>query len=194
MVKIRKNKKVAIVYNIVNGKGEILMEVSPNSPVFYLQGYHNDIVSGLEDALEGHKEGDVFSIDLPFEQAFGSYDKRLVIEVAKAELTPFIDDFWIGGYIEHFEDDFCEDMTDSERFMREIENAPKPEGFVIREIRKDTVILDGNHPYAGMDLTFNVRVVSVTDASVMELENGYPRENEEREMDDDDDDYYKRCF
>ncbi|MDR2580680.1 MAG: hypothetical protein LBC85_06780 [Fibromonadaceae bacterium] len=177
--RIRKNKKVAITYSIVNGNGEILMEVSPHAPVFYLQGYSNEhIVPGLERALEGRKEGDIFSVALPFEQAFGPYDRKLVMEVAKEELTPFIDDFWIGGYIERFDEDYDDEMSEAERFMQEIEDDRYPEGFVIREIRKDTVILDGNHPYAGMDLIFNVKVVSVANASVMELENGYPKESE----------------
>jgi len=178
--RIAKNKKVSIVYSIMNGKGEILMEVSPYAPVFYLHGYQNEnIVPGLENALEGHIEGDVFSIELPFELAFGPYDKTLVIEVAKEELTPFIDDFWIGGYIESFdEEDELEEMSESERFFEEIEEQRKPNGFIIREIRENTVILDGNHPCAGMDLIFNVRVVSIANASIMELESGYPKESE----------------
>jgi FKBP-type peptidyl-prolyl cis-trans isomerase SlyD len=178
--RIQKNKKVSIVYSIMNRKGEILMEVSPYSPVFYLHGYRNEnIVPGLENALEGHREGDVFSVELPFEQAYGPYDKKLVIEAVKEELAPFIDDFWVGGYIERLDEEDFEDMSDSERFFREIEEPHEPGGFVIREIRKNTVLLDGNHPYAGMDLIFNVKVISVTDASIMELENGYPKESED---------------
>jgi FKBP-type peptidyl-prolyl cis-trans isomerase SlyD len=182
--RIRKNKKVSIVYSIMNRKGETLMEVSPYSPVFYLHGYQNEnIVPGLENALEGHREGDIFSVELPFELAFGPYDKKLVMEVAKEELTPFIDDFWVGGYIERFDEDNSEEMSDTERFFKEIEeDRGGPDGFIIREIRKNTVILDGNHPYAGMDLIFNVKVISIADASIMELENGYPKEAE--------DDYY----
>lgn len=177
---IRKNKKVSIVYSIMNRKGEILMEVSPYAPVFYLHGYHNEnIVAGLENALEGHKEGDVLSIELSFEQAYGPYDKRLVMEVAKEELAPFIDDFWIGGYVERFDKEDFEYISDAERFFKEIDDKNEPDGFVIREIRKNTVVLDGNHPYAGMDLIFNVKIISVAEASIMELENGYPKESED---------------
>jgi len=186
---IRKNKKVAIVYNIMNSKGEILMEVSSQFPVFYLHGCRNEnIVPGLENALEGHKEGDVFSVELPFEMTFGPYDKKLVMEVAKEELESFIDDFWVGGYIERFDYEEFEEMSEADRFWKEMEDQHQPEGFVIREIRKDTVILDGNHQYAGMDLIFNVKVVSVADASVVELENGYPKEAEE--YFDEDTDYF----
>ena len=164
------------------------MEVSPYAPVFYLHGYQNEnIAPGLENALEGHREGDIFSIELPFELAFGPYDKSLVIEVAKEELAPFIDDFWVGGYIEHLGEDNPEEMSDSERFFREIEEPDEPSGFVIREIRRNTVILDGNHPCAGIDLIFNVKVVSISDASILELENGYPKESEYY---NEDDDYY----
>ena len=178
--RIRKNKKVSIVYSIMNRKNEILMEVSPYAPVFYLHGYRNEsIVPGLESALEGHREGDVFSVELSFEQAYGSYDRGLVMEVSKEDLAPFINDFWVGGYIERFEEEDFDELSESERFLKEIEEQYEPDGFIIREIRKNTVLLDGNHPYAGMDLIFNVKVISVTDASIMELENGYPKETEE---------------
>lgn len=188
--RIRKNKKVAIVYSMINCKGETIMEVSPDAPIFYLHGCGNEnIVPGLESALEGHAEGDVFSVELPSEMAFGPYDKKLLIEVEKEELTPFIDDFWVGGYIESLKDEYLEEMSESERFFKEMEEQHEPHGYVIREIRKNTVILDGNHPCAGMDLIFNVKVVSVSDASIMELENGYPKESEEY-YDEEDDDYY----
>ncbi|MDR2732440.1 MAG: hypothetical protein LBB36_04395 [Fibromonadaceae bacterium] len=191
--RIRKNKKVSIVYSVMDGSGKILMEVSPHAPVFYLHGYHNEgIVPGLENALEGHREGDIFSVELPFELAYGPYDKGLVMEVLKEELTPYIDDFWVGGYIDRFDDEDLEEMTDSERFFREIEGQHEPDSFLIREIRRNTVILDGNHPCAGMDLIFNVKVVSITDASIMELENGYPKEAEDRYYDEDD--YYDSRF
>ncbi|MCL2283340.1 MAG: hypothetical protein FWC26_08495 [Fibromonadales bacterium] len=177
--RIRKNKKVSIVYSMQNSKGETLMEVSPYAPVYYLHGYRNEnIVPGLEDALEGHKEGDMLSVPLSYEQAYGPYNEDFVIEVSKEELAPFIDDFWIGGYIERFENEDWEEMSESERFLKEIEEQREPEGYIIREIRKNTVILDGNHPYAGTDLVFNVKVISVSDASIMELENGYPKEAE----------------
>jgi len=176
---ICKNKKVAIVYSMFNSKGEIVMEVSPYAPVYYLHGYRNEnIVPGLEDALEGHKEGDVFSVSLSFDQAYGPYDEKFILEVPKEELAPFIDDFWLGGYVERFEDEDWEELSESERFLKEIEDKHEPEGYIIREIRKTTVVLDGNHPYAGMDLSFNVKVISVTDASIVELENGYPKESE----------------
>ncbi|MDR3000148.1 MAG: hypothetical protein LBU89_02695 [Fibromonadaceae bacterium] len=178
--RIQKNKKVSIVYSIMNRKGEILMEVSPYAPVFYLHGYRNEnIVPGLENALEGRREGDVFSIDLSSEQAYGAHDKELVMEVAKEDLAPFINDFWVGGYVERFDDDDMDELSEAERFFKEIENQHEPDGFIIREIRKNTVLLDGNHPYAGMDLTFNVKVISVSDASIIELENGYPKESED---------------
>ncbi|MCL2206690.1 MAG: hypothetical protein FWB90_01170 [Fibromonadales bacterium] len=177
---IRKNKKVSIVYSMLNNKGETVMEVSPYAPIYYLHGYRNEnIVPGLEDALEGHKEGDMFSVSLTVEQAYGPYEEKLVIEVPKEELAPYIDDFWVGGYIERFEEEDWEELSESERFLKEIEEHHEPEGYIIREIRKNTVILDGNHPYAGMDLTFNVKVISVTDASIVELENGYPKETED---------------
>ena len=50
--------------------------------------------------------------------------------------------------------------------------------YTIKEIKKDTVIVDGNHPFAGKDLTFDVTVVAIEQPSFTELESGFP-ENEE---------------
>ena len=58
--------------------------------------------------------------------------------------------------------------------------------YVIREIQKDTVILDGNHPFAGKDLTFEVTIVGIDEASATELETGVPDEYEEYDEGDDD--------
>ncbi|GHV18222.1 peptidyl-prolyl cis-trans isomerase [Fibrobacterales bacterium] len=184
-MRIKKNKKVGIVYQILSGKGEILAETSSQSPVYYLHGYKNRwIVPGLESALEGHSDGDEFSVTLPFEVAYGTYDPKLIFEVSKDELIPDVPFFQLGSYIEY--SDFNDFYDDDKRWQTEIENSDEHrlEG-IIREIRENSIILDGNHPYAGLDLVFKVRIIWVGNASVMELEKGYPNEAEDEDGDDD---------
>ena len=48
-----------------------------------------------------------------------------------------------------------------------------PVVFTIREVRPDTVLLDGNHPMAGKDLNFAIEVVDVRPASAEELAHGH---------------------
>ena len=66
--------------------------------------------------------------------------------------------------------------------------------YIIKEIKKETVILDGNHPFAGKDLTFDVKVVNIESASFTELESGLPDGFDEEEDFDDgyDDDSNRR--
>lgn len=178
--KITVGKKVSIIYSITNSKNEIIMEVLPLSPFVYLHGCKNEnIVPGLEESLTGAKEGEELIISLPADLAYGNYDKKLVIEVKKEELANMVEEIWVGAYIERFLRDNVDNVSEFERLIKDIEEENEPEGFIVREIRKDTVVLDGNHPYAGMDLIFNVKVLSITDASAMELENGYPKEYDE---------------
>ncbi|HQB65613.1 MAG TPA: peptidylprolyl isomerase, partial [Fibrobacteraceae bacterium] len=69
--------------------------------------------------------------------------------------------------------------------------------YTIKEIKKDTVVLDGNHPFAGMDLIFDVHVISVEEPSFSELENGIPDEDEEgldEEEQDDKNDQRRHWF
>ena len=70
-----------------------------------------------------------------------------------------------------------------ERKICKNDNFDEPDIFVIREIQKNTVTLDGNHPFAGKDLTFEVDIIDIAEPSITELETGIPDEYEE---DDDD--------
>ena len=50
--------------------------------------------------------------------------------------------------------------------------------YTVKEILEDSVIVDGNHPFAGKDLVFNVEVVDIAEASFTELESGFPDEDD----------------
>lgn len=64
-----------------------------------------------------------------------------------------------------------------------------PTIYTIKEIQKETVTLDGNHPFAGRDLTFEITIVDITEPSVTELETGLPDEYTEEDDDDFDEDF-----
>ena len=64
--------------------------------------------------------------------------------------------------------------------------------YTIKEIKKDTVIVDGNHPFAGKDLTFDVTVVAIEQPSFTEIESGYPDRDEFNDFDNFDGDFDNR--
>ena len=50
--------------------------------------------------------------------------------------------------------------------------------YIVKEIYKDTVLVDGNHPFAGKDLIFDVQVINIEEPSFTELETGFPDRDE----------------
>ncbi|MCF0215359.1 MAG: FKBP-type peptidyl-prolyl cis-trans isomerase [Fibrobacteraceae bacterium] len=191
---IQNKMKVSIAY-VLKENGRILEEIPASHPFVYIHGYSN-IITGLENALEGKKIGDRFSVDIPCEIGYGKYRDDLVLNVPKEELRD-IGELWLGMELEMFQDndirefqlpDNAEDFfkgLNLENFDDNEENQEECEGiYTIKEILKDTVIVDGNHPFAGKNLSFDVEIVDIEEPSFTELETGVPDEADD-EFDDD---------
>jgi FKBP-type peptidyl-prolyl cis-trans isomerase SlyD len=184
METIRKNKKAAICYSLRDATGTILEEVPPLHPLFYLHGYAN-LVPGLERALEGHKAGDRLRVPVPFADGYGPYKEDLVLEVPKEDIA-HIGELWLGMEIEMYQERFGSDPADdafhAPAYPADIyDSAPSeddPSFYLLREIRETSVIVDGNHPLAGMDLLYDVEILAIADASITEIEMGYPDEED----------------
>jgi len=199
MNKVEKNQKVGISYSLKDTNGRVIEEVPPTHPIIYLHGYNN-IVPGLEKALDGHQVGDRLTVPVQYEDGYGPYQQDLVMEISKDELRD-VGEIWVGMEIEMFQDNPDEDSEggfqipeDPADFYKDEPTSDDPSLFVVREIREKTVLLDGNHPLAGMDLVFDVSVISIADASVTEIEMGYPDEPEDHDDTGDapDSDYGRR--
>ncbi len=190
MEKVERNKKVSIVYSLKDESGAIVEEVPTNFPFVYMHGC-DSVIEGLEEALEGHHVGERVVAHVPFDKGYGPYRKDLIIKVSKKELQN-IGELWLGMELEMVQDSdntefsIPEDPRDIYSQTSEDETGI----YVIREIQKDTVTLDGNHPFAGKDLTFEVTIVDIAEASATELETGYPDE----EFDDEDEDFDDEDF
>ena len=166
---IEDKTKVGIAYVLKEMSGRILEEVPPSYPFVYIHGYNN-IIPGLESALLGRRLGEKFSVEIPCKLGYGEYRNDLVMQVPKEELRE-VGELWLGMELEMFQDN-------------DIREFQLPDGiYTVKEIYKDTVLVDGNHPFAGKDLIFEVEVVSIEAPSFTELESGFP--DEEDSFDDD---------
>ncbi|TVM07438.1 peptidylprolyl isomerase [Vreelandella aquamarina] len=121
-------------------------------PLEYLHG-HNNIVPGLEQALEGQAAGSELSVTLMPADAYGIRNEALVQEVNRnafgnAELE-------IGS-----------------RFQTEGEAGPQI--VTVVALNGDQVTVDTNHPLAGRTLRYKVRVLDVREATRAELAKGHP--------------------
>ena len=184
---IQDKLKVSIAYTLKERTGKILEEVPEHVPFVYIHG-SNNIIPGLESALNGRHLNEHFSVDIPFEQGYGPYRPDLILEVPKEELRE-VGEIWLGMELEMFMDNDVREFQlpeTADEFVDglNLDDDEESDGiYTIKEIKKDTVIVDGNHPFAGKDLIFDVTVVAIEEPSFSELESGYP----EGEFDDFDD-------
>lgn len=151
-MKIVKDAVVAITYTLKNVEGEVIDQSADGEPLYYLQGAKNIIV-GLEDELEGKSEGDELSVDIKSDLAYGPRVDALVQQVPASAF----------GEIK--------DIEMGMRFQAETEQGPVM--VVVTQIEGETITVDGNHPLAGQDLHFDVKVQSIREASAEEVEHGH---------------------
>jgi FKBP-type peptidyl-prolyl cis-trans isomerase SlyD len=121
--------------------------------IVYLHGGHGGLPEALEQALEGKSEGDLVRVHLEPEQAFGDYDPELLRVEPRSRYGEGIE---AGMEVE--------DSFDGET----------PQLYLVTDVAENKVVLDANHPLAGMALEFTCRVLVVRDASAGEIERGAP--------------------
>lgn len=150
---IKKNKIVGLHYKLHGEDKAVLDSSEGQEPLLYMHG-HEQIVIGLERALDGKKIGEKLSVDVAPEDGYGQYDPKLTNLVEKKQF-PANAKFEVGALYE---------FTNSKG---------QPLVVQITEVNKDTVKVDANHPLAGKKLHFDVEVVSIRDATKEELEHGH---------------------
>ncbi|MGB9711541.1 MAG: FKBP-type peptidyl-prolyl cis-trans isomerase [Dissulfurimicrobium sp.] len=148
-MKIEENTVVQINYSLSLRNGELPERLKRPFTAKFIYGRER-IPAALESALAGHEEGDEFEVTIPHEQAYGPYNPDLVSEIDISNIN-HPEKLREGAYYE-------ETGHDGKRF-----------GFTVKEIRKDSVIADFNHPAAGKDMMMKVTVTEARPASYMEL-------------------------
>lgn len=150
-MQITKNCIVTVDYHINDLEGNLLHK--EEEPIVYLHGNYGQIFSKIEETLDGKQIGDTFSVTLSAEDAFGTYDPELVVTEKLSELP---DDLSVGMEIDGFEDD--EDETEEVVI------------YTVTKIEDDHATLDGNHPFADMDIIFEGIVLDIEEASEEEIQ------------------------
>jgi FKBP-type peptidyl-prolyl cis-trans isomerase SlyD len=122
---------------------------------FYFGG--DDLLPKVEEALEGQAAGHETGLHLEPEHAFGDYDAELVCFEARNLFPEHLEE---GMQFEGLpEGALTEGMADDTV-------------YTVTEIYPSHVVLDGNHPLAGLALRLHLKVVDVREATEEEIENG----------------------
>ncbi|MBK9394934.1 MAG: peptidylprolyl isomerase [Uliginosibacterium sp.] len=150
-MEIVKNTVVTLDYTVRDPDGNVVDDGA--QPLVYLHGGYDAIFPLLEEKLHGMNMGETLNIKLQPDDAFGEYDESLVL-VEDRDCFP--DTIEVGMAFERVGDDGEDDMV-----------------FRITDIAEKKVVVDGNHPLAGMALVFDVTVREVRMASQEELDHGH---------------------
>ena len=154
-MKITPQCVVALTWTLKDTLGEVLDEL--DEPIEFLMG-GQDLLAKIEDYLQGHEAGEKLAFQLEPEQAFGEYDENLVFLEQRVVFPAELE----------------EGMTFDGATLPigASSNTPKDKIYTVTEIYPEHVVLDGNHPLAGIALRLNLTVEFVREASEEEIGQG----------------------
>jgi FKBP-type peptidyl-prolyl cis-trans isomerase SlyD len=152
---IKEQCVVALTWTLKDTLGETLDEL--DNPVEFLVG-GQDLLPKIEAALQGHGPGATVDLHLEPEDAFGDFDDQLMF-LEKRELFP---------------KDIEEGLTIEGTSLPTGCNpdAPRNALYTIAQIYPEHVVLDGNHPLAGIALRLHLKVATVREATEEEVGRG----------------------
>jgi len=151
-MQVADNMAVSIHYTLTNDEGEVIDSSEGNEPLMYLHGGGN-IISGLEKALHGKAVGEKFNVRIDAEDAYGEFmDDR--VQVISRDMFEGVDEIEVGM-----------------QFHADVSSGPGV--ITVVNVDGDDITIDGNHPLAGMPLTFAVEVIEIRPASREELAHGH---------------------
>ena len=151
-MQIGDQKVVTLHYTLTDNEGRVI-DQSEDGSFAYLHGTSN-IIPGLENALSGKTAGEELSVAVSPEDAYGVRDESMLQQVPK----------------NMFED--TGQIAVGTQFHAQ---GPNGEMLVVTvmEVQEEHVLVDGNHPLAGVELNFDVKIIDVRDASEEEVEHGH---------------------
>jgi FKBP-type peptidyl-prolyl cis-trans isomerase SlyD len=150
-MQITRHTVVSVDYTLTDDAGAVLDTSRGAEPLAYIHGV-GQVVPGLERALDGHVAGDRVQVRIEPADAYGERDERLMHRAERSQFGAEPPE--VGMRVE----------------------ASSPEGkhlLTIVAVDGDVVTLDGNHPLAGVPLTFDVTIVDVRAATRQEIEHGH---------------------
>ena len=137
---VEDGKMIAIEYTLKLDDGTMASTNVGQDPLSYVQG-GTDVLPALQDALAGMQKGDSKEVSLSPDQAYGAVDATALVEVP-TEMIPE-EARTVGTRL------VGRDQQGNESFVR------------VHEVQTDRIVLDHNHPLAGENLHFDVKVLSV---------------------------------
>lgn len=145
---VQKNTVVGIHYTIVTDEQEEVFSNLDFEPELYVHGVIS-IFPKVAKALEGHMVNDTVEVTLSPQYAYGAINEKL-IQSFPIDLFDKVEDFEIGTWIQ----------------------IPGGNEAKLLQKNQDNLVVDANHPLAGVHLHYNIKIVSIRPATPIEIERG----------------------
>ena len=159
---ISDQKVVSITYDLSvtdENQEKVLVEsAEAEEPMVFLFG-HSGLPEEFENQLQGKNTGDTFTFSLTPEQAYGEYDEQALVEIPKQV-------FEIDGKLDL-------QMLELGNFLPMADNDGNQMQAKVVEVSAENVLMDFNHPLAGMVMHFDGKVREVREATAEELAHGH---------------------
>jgi FKBP-type peptidyl-prolyl cis-trans isomerase SlyD len=151
-MQVARDKVVTIDYTLKDDSGKVI-DRSEGGNFSYLHGANN-IIPGLEKALAGKSAGDEVSVSLQPDEGYGHRNESLKQVVSK-DMFQTQEDIEIGRQ-------FYAQSPDGQQLI-----------ITVTEVSGAEITIDANHPLAGVNLNFDVRVIDVRDATEEEISHSH---------------------
>jgi FKBP-type peptidyl-prolyl cis-trans isomerase 2 len=119
--------------------GEVFDSSEGRDPLSFTIGT-NKIIPGFENAIIGKNVGDKVTIEIEPKDAYGEYREDLLVKVPNTQLPGPVE---VGQSLQAQGEDGV------------------PVNVMVREVHEDHAVIDGNHPFAGKELIFDIEVISI---------------------------------
>jgi FKBP-type peptidyl-prolyl cis-trans isomerase SlyD len=151
-MQVADNMAVSIHYTLTNDEGEIIDSSADGDALVYLHGAGN-IISGLESALNGKQLGEKFTVRIEAADAYGDFmDDR--VQVIARDMFEGVDNVEVGM-----------------QFHADVSSGPGV--ITVIAVDGDQITIDGNHPLAGVPLTFDIDIIDIRPATQEEQSHGH---------------------
>jgi FKBP-type peptidyl-prolyl cis-trans isomerase SlyD len=151
-MQIANDAVASLEYTLTDDQGNVIDSSVGGEPLAYLHGAGN-IIPGLESALEGKKAGDSFKVSIAPADGYGEKNEAM-LQVVPRNMFQGVDNIEV-------------DM----QFHAQTDHGMQV--ITVVAVDGDNVTVDGNHPLAGQNLNFDVKVLEVRAATEEELEHGH---------------------
>ncbi|MBK7690161.1 MAG: peptidylprolyl isomerase [Bacteroidetes bacterium] len=142
MAQVKKGDTIKVHYKGTLTDGSLFDSSEGKDPLEFTVG-ENMVIFGFDNGVMNMAIGEKKTLNIPSMEAYGAVNEDLIIEIPKAELPEELGEITEGMQL---------NMVNQDGYEIPVE---------VIEIKEDAIVLDGNHPLAGMDLIFEVELVEI---------------------------------